>query len=1249
MATTAAVLDILVNAQTGKATAELKSLDKTLQKTGDRAHKSSGRLGKGLKVAAIGAAAGFAAVAYEATRAYKAYEESYKVGKQTEAAIKSTGGAAKVSAKHVGDLANAISLKTGIDDEAIQSGENLLLTFKNIKNGVGKSNKVFDQTSRAIVDMSVAMDQDMKSSAIQVGKALNDPIKGLTALSRVGVTFTEGQKEQITRLTENGERMKAQKIILKELNSEFGGSAAAVATPMDKAKVAVENLEEALGKVLFPTVGKIAEAVAGFVNQMQNGTGAGGKFKEVVVDIAKKVGAAYGVWIAWIKGAIQTVKQFLKTEEWKSWERAAVKAAKVVSEIFQRYLLPIIKTVFESIIRILRDFGTIIKGVIRVISGVINGEWGKAWQGVKDIFRGGVDGIFAIVKGITKPLRTVAAAIGGGISDAFAAAWKGIKSVFVSGANTVIDVVNAIISAINFIPGVPNIDTIGHVGASGKPKSGEDVNGKSLGRARGGPIDMGAPSGDTVPAMLEKGEYVLNRKAVAAVGKGQLDMLNFKHAPRFAGGGGVLGDIASLPGKAIGAASDVIGKGAGFFIGNLPHPNIPEPFSGLGSYLIDTVTDWIKNGFSSGKLGSRGGGGGGPVPPGFDALLKHWNPEAPRWDVWQVGKLLASMGYAVGENPHFGGVQPVHADNSYHYSGRAIDVNADTMPGGEKVNLDRLYGQLQGIPHTELLWQVADHYDHLHYAYKKGGLVGQLARMASGGVVGTVGTILGRNGLDLESTAGILGNAWQESGWNPAAMEPGTHNGGLWGFTASPVSLSDVEAYASSQGKPWTSAAIQTQFLLHNLSSGLKSKMNAASSLSDTTSLFMNEWERPYAPTANLPRRIEGAERAYRMLKGDFGGGGGSSSKPKAAPRLADVFGNAAVGRPAGKLKRKLEKIKGLGLSSEMLGKLGGLSGDVEQFSEFADNASSIGGPFRGGTEGEWLTKQLDTLFSLRNYLIRAHEQIVKRRDQITEMLKKAREQLRAVESQLKEAATRRKKLEGQLKAAKATGDPAKIAHAAGELDVLGLREADAKGRKGGVEKVIAALVSQRSAANTTRGEILGEGGDRFFGLTKLQGSNGPLELMSKLTGIGALGGDILSTQLRLRDLGSSTDSTDSSGRITALEDMLRFANQRNLVFERQSPIVGRYAGMFAAGGRIPRGQWGIAGEAGPEIVHGPAQVYSNRESAGMGGVNVQVVVHDGAVDTSKIQVIANGEAVRVSKAQGRASKLRNPRAGRGV
>ena len=151
--------------------------------------------------------------------------------------IKTTGGAAHVTASSVDELATSISNKTGIDDDAIKSSAALMLTFTGVQNAAGKGNDIFNQATQAVTDMSVALGQDAKSSTIQLGKALNDPIKGITALSRVGVSFTAQQKAQIKTLVKSGDTLGAQKIILKELGKEFGGAAAASTNPMQKLQV----------------------------------------------------------------------------------------------------------------------------------------------------------------------------------------------------------------------------------------------------------------------------------------------------------------------------------------------------------------------------------------------------------------------------------------------------------------------------------------------------------------------------------------------------------------------------------------------------------------------------------------------------------------------------------------------------------------------------------------------------------------------------------------------------------------------------------------------------------------------------------------------------------------------------------------------------------------------------------------------------------------------------------------------------
>jgi hypothetical protein len=243
-------------------------------KAGEEASKHFGRsfahgVGTAAKGIGIGIAAGLgvAAVAARALapvlkESVQGYRDHLKVVAQTTAAIKSTGGAAKVSVKDVTKLSDALERKTTVDGDVIQTSANMLLTFKDVRNEAGKGNDIFNQATATVLDMSVALGQDGKNSAIQLGKALNDPIKGVGALSRVGVTFTQQQKDQIKTLVDSGNKLGAQKIILKELNSEFGGSAAAQATASGRMQVAWHQLQDTIGSVLLPVVDRFENSLA---------------------------------------------------------------------------------------------------------------------------------------------------------------------------------------------------------------------------------------------------------------------------------------------------------------------------------------------------------------------------------------------------------------------------------------------------------------------------------------------------------------------------------------------------------------------------------------------------------------------------------------------------------------------------------------------------------------------------------------------------------------------------------------------------------------------------------------------------------------------------------------------------------------------------------------------------------------------------------------------------------------------------
>tara|TARA_Y100000593_G_scaffold92270_1_gene183319 strand:+ start:2331 stop:4430 length:2100 start_codon:yes stop_codon:yes gene_type:complete len=136
--------------------------------------------------------------------------------------LTSTGFAAGKTSKSLEDMANKLQATMGVSNTAIMEMQGRLLTFTNV---VGKQ---FDDAIKLGLDMSNVLGTDLNSATIQLGKALNEPVSGVTALTRVGVSFTQQQKDQIKALQDSGNIIGAQKVILNELRVQFGGATAAI-------------------------------------------------------------------------------------------------------------------------------------------------------------------------------------------------------------------------------------------------------------------------------------------------------------------------------------------------------------------------------------------------------------------------------------------------------------------------------------------------------------------------------------------------------------------------------------------------------------------------------------------------------------------------------------------------------------------------------------------------------------------------------------------------------------------------------------------------------------------------------------------------------------------------------------------------------------------------------------------------------------------------------------------------------------
>lgn len=173
------------------------------------------------------------------SEAFTDAKNSYESVAGLEAVLKSTGGAAGMTMEKLDGLTKSLEENSTAHRSVIRSTEGMLLTFTNIKDNI------FPEVAQAALDMSVRFKTEPTQAAIQLGKAMQDPIRGFMALRRVGVALTEQQKVQIEKFVQSGDILSAQKIILKEVQTEFGGLSKAVAnTPTGKIQQMARSFEE---------------------------------------------------------------------------------------------------------------------------------------------------------------------------------------------------------------------------------------------------------------------------------------------------------------------------------------------------------------------------------------------------------------------------------------------------------------------------------------------------------------------------------------------------------------------------------------------------------------------------------------------------------------------------------------------------------------------------------------------------------------------------------------------------------------------------------------------------------------------------------------------------------------------------------------------------------------------------------------------------------------------------------------------
>lgn len=238
----------------------------------------------------MGAAVGFFGL-YQGIEFIKSSVEAYnnveKSLSQLRAGLKSTGGAAGVTYEELTEGAERFAASTIYNKEALLDMQAQLLSFPEV------SHEVFEQAEQAIMDLATRTGHSLHDVSIMVGKALGDPTKGITALRRVGVEFSQSQTEVIKKLAETGHVAQAQQMILKELGREYAGSTSAASATaggqMEILKHRFDEVKESIGKLVMEETIKLAPTLKALIEDFKHLVEWVDKNKETIIDVTKAV------------------------------------------------------------------------------------------------------------------------------------------------------------------------------------------------------------------------------------------------------------------------------------------------------------------------------------------------------------------------------------------------------------------------------------------------------------------------------------------------------------------------------------------------------------------------------------------------------------------------------------------------------------------------------------------------------------------------------------------------------------------------------------------------------------------------------------------------------------------------------------------------------------------------------------------------------------------------------------------------
>lgn len=420
---------------TDKMTESVNTAVSKSQRALEQLQKSKGfqafdKLGSQALIAGTAITAGFG-------MAISAAEESEVATRRLEQVFKSMGEKTGKAAKQAEEYASKLQMVIGVEDEEIMAVQAKLATFQAVSNQIGRTSGVFNRATSAAFDLAAAGFGEASQNATQLGKALQEPLKGMAALRKSG-SLTVADMERIgKRYRQTGNLLEAQNSILKAVEKQVKGVAAATATESSKMKVSWSELMESIGRTVLPTFSKIVARVQQIIGVFQ-------QFAEENPNVVKAIGAigvallAFGATVKLITATMTVLNTVMAINpfvliagaviavavliyrNWDSIKSFFVRTWNFIKALFWK----VVDWIKEWVMLFLRPIDDLIKYWYQIV-----GFFKKLWTLVKQPFLDMVDWVMNLGKEFLKAGENIVNMIVQGIKNKANAAVDAIKDV----------------------------------------------------------------------------------------------------------------------------------------------------------------------------------------------------------------------------------------------------------------------------------------------------------------------------------------------------------------------------------------------------------------------------------------------------------------------------------------------------------------------------------------------------------------------------------------------------------------------------------------------------------------------------------------------------------------------------------------------------------------------------------------------------------------------------------------------------